>query len=235
MRLVKGAYQEPKRSRIRKARCRRGVRAADEDPARERHYPAIATHDPAMIAPRKAFAERERASASDRFEFQMLYGIRRDLQQSLVAERLRASASTFRSAASGFPTSCAASANGRPTCDRSSRASWTSGPPVDLCHKILFMRRVAWQAVLVGLIGVAAVVLPVALRRRGETPSTSNEQRASLRRAVPHRGQFLLRRHEQHVGLSASPGLTATSCSTAAIRPPTHRRTSRRSASTSTT
>ena len=49
------------------------------------HYPAIATHDPAMIDATKAYA-REKGYKHDRFEFQMLYGIRRDLQASLVAE-----------------------------------------------------------------------------------------------------------------------------------------------------
>ena len=48
-------------------------------------YPAIATHDPAMIEATKAYAQ-ERGLARDQFEFQMLYGIRRDLQASLVSE-----------------------------------------------------------------------------------------------------------------------------------------------------
>ena len=47
-------------------------------------YPAIATHDPGMIAATRAFATG-RAIAPDRWEFQMLYGIRRDLQTSLTA------------------------------------------------------------------------------------------------------------------------------------------------------
>ena len=54
----------------------------------ESHYPAIATHDPAMIAVAKQYAA-ERRIAADRFEFQMLYGIRRDLQNALVAEGYR--------------------------------------------------------------------------------------------------------------------------------------------------
>jgi len=45
-------------------------------------YPAIATHDPAMIDATCAFADRQHI-AQDRFEFQMLYGIRRDLQADL--------------------------------------------------------------------------------------------------------------------------------------------------------
>jgi proline dehydrogenase len=52
------------------------------------HYPAIATHDPAMIAAAKRFAAGHQIAASS-FEFQMLYGIRRDLQTSLVAEGYR--------------------------------------------------------------------------------------------------------------------------------------------------
>jgi len=89
VRLVKGAYKEP-----------RGVAyqsKADVDASyvrimqlllRDGAYPAIATHDPAMIDATRAFA-REQRIATDRFEFQMLYGIRRDLQTSLRAEGYR--------------------------------------------------------------------------------------------------------------------------------------------------
>jgi len=45
-------------------------------------YPAVATHDPDMIAATRAFASARRVPP-DRYEFQMLYGIRRDLQRSL--------------------------------------------------------------------------------------------------------------------------------------------------------
>lgn len=51
-------------------------------------YPAIATHDEKMIEAVKAHAA-SRNLARDRFEFQMLYGIRRDLQRRLVAEGYR--------------------------------------------------------------------------------------------------------------------------------------------------
>jgi len=51
-------------------------------------YPAIATHDEKMIAATKAYAA-ERKIPRDAFEFQMLYGIRRDLQRQLVAEGYR--------------------------------------------------------------------------------------------------------------------------------------------------
>ncbi|MEQ1911440.1 MAG: proline dehydrogenase family protein, partial [Vicinamibacterales bacterium] len=46
-------------------------------------YPAIATHDPAILDQTRTYAT-ERGIANDKYEFQMLYGIRRDLQASLV-------------------------------------------------------------------------------------------------------------------------------------------------------
>jgi proline dehydrogenase len=51
-------------------------------------YPAIATHDERMIAATKMFALQSKIPR-DRFEFQMLYGIRRDLQRKLVGEGYR--------------------------------------------------------------------------------------------------------------------------------------------------
>ena len=89
VRLVKGAYQEPKAVAYQKK--------ADVDAAYARmlktlltegHYPAIATHDPKMIALTRHIA-REHNVAADRFEFQMLYGVRRDLQAMLVKEGYR--------------------------------------------------------------------------------------------------------------------------------------------------
>ena len=80
VRLVKGAYKEPKTVAYRK---KSEVDAAFIDLMRllldEGTYPAIATHDPVMIDATKAYA-RSKGYASDRFEFQMLHGIRRDLQ-----------------------------------------------------------------------------------------------------------------------------------------------------------
>jgi proline dehydrogenase len=49
------------------------------------HYPAIATHDTTMIEHAKRLAI-ERGIGKDQFEFQMLYGIRRDLQAELVRQ-----------------------------------------------------------------------------------------------------------------------------------------------------
>jgi proline dehydrogenase len=84
IRLVKGAYKEPPRVAYRKK--------ADVDAAFERMmktlltsgaYPAIATHDPAMIDSARRWAS-DHGIAADRFEFQMLFGVRRDLQTALV-------------------------------------------------------------------------------------------------------------------------------------------------------
>ncbi|MBI3404703.1 MAG: proline dehydrogenase family protein [Acidobacteria bacterium] len=51
-------------------------------------YHGIATHDPAMIAATKEFGAQQ-GITKDKFEFQMLYGIRSDLQQQLVREGYR--------------------------------------------------------------------------------------------------------------------------------------------------
>jgi proline dehydrogenase len=48
-------------------------------------YPGIATHDPRMIDATVNFAARE-GIGKDKFEFQMLYGIRRDLQRQLARD-----------------------------------------------------------------------------------------------------------------------------------------------------
>ena len=51
-------------------------------------YHGIATHDENMIRATIEFAQKEKIPASA-FEFQMLYGVRRDLQQKLVKEGWR--------------------------------------------------------------------------------------------------------------------------------------------------
>ncbi len=51
-------------------------------------YPAIATHDEAIIRQLESYVSKHNI-ARDTFEFQMLYGIRRDLQARLVAEGYR--------------------------------------------------------------------------------------------------------------------------------------------------
>jgi len=52
------------------------------------NYPGIATHDERIITEAKRYAA-EQGIARDRFEFQMLYGVRRDLQEQLVREGYR--------------------------------------------------------------------------------------------------------------------------------------------------
>ena len=86
IRLVKGAYKEPKtvafqnKSEVDESFIRLMQLLLDTGV-----YPAIATHDPAMIEATKAYAA-SKGYAKNRFEFQMLYGIRRDLQAALAAE-----------------------------------------------------------------------------------------------------------------------------------------------------
>jgi proline dehydrogenase len=89
IRLCKGAYKEPpeiafqKKSdvdanyvKLMKILLQSGV------------YHGIATHDESIIEQTKAFATQQKIPR-DGFEFQMLYGIRRDLQQSLVRDGWR--------------------------------------------------------------------------------------------------------------------------------------------------
>jgi proline dehydrogenase len=89
IRLCKGAYNEPPEIafpqksdvdsnyvRLMKILLTSGI------------YHGIATHDPAMIQATKDFA-RENKIGRQRFEFQMLYGIRTDLQKQLIREEYR--------------------------------------------------------------------------------------------------------------------------------------------------
>ena len=85
VRLVKGAYRESKEVAFQlKEEVDRSFVGLMELLLAEGTYPAIATHDPAMIAATRQFAEAH-GIARDRYEFQMLYGIRRDLQKTLHA------------------------------------------------------------------------------------------------------------------------------------------------------
>lgn len=89
VRLVKGAYKEPRTvAHQRKADVEAAYVRQMQRLLLEGHYPAIATHDPTMIDHARRFAS-ERGIPSDRFEFQMLYGIRRDLQLSLAQQGYR--------------------------------------------------------------------------------------------------------------------------------------------------
>ncbi|MBV9762523.1 MAG: proline dehydrogenase family protein [Acidobacteriaceae bacterium] len=89
VRLCKGAYHEPSTVAY------PGKAEVDANYVKlmkllldEGTYPAIASHDEKII--RQALRHiQEQNIARDRFEFQMLYGIRRDLQRELVGEGFR--------------------------------------------------------------------------------------------------------------------------------------------------
>lgn len=89
VRLVKGAYNEPATVAYRrKADVDAAYRRLSERLLSQGTYPALATHDVRLITHAKEFC-RAHQIAPDRFEFQMLYGIRRDLQESLVQQGYR--------------------------------------------------------------------------------------------------------------------------------------------------
>ena len=86
VRICKGAYKEPPTVAF--------PAKADVDASyvrcmhrlmREGNYPGLATHDPAIITEAKRYAKEE-GIAPSRYEFQMLYGVRRDLQEDIVRE-----------------------------------------------------------------------------------------------------------------------------------------------------
>lgn len=89
VRICKGAYKEPE-----------GVAYPDKKDVdasyvrcmkilmMEGNYPGLATHDERIIGVARTFA-RENLITPDKYEFQMLYGVRRDLQEQLVREGYR--------------------------------------------------------------------------------------------------------------------------------------------------
>ncbi len=85
VRLVKGAYRELPTVAV---QTTRDIRAGFSGMARRLlaggAYTAIATHDDTLVASALTAAS-ELGLARDRYEFQVLYGMRRDLQESLVA------------------------------------------------------------------------------------------------------------------------------------------------------
>jgi proline dehydrogenase len=89
VRLCKGAYLEPDTVAFaRKYDVDRNYRELTRYLLQKGTYPAIATHDESIIRVTRKFVE-ERKIPRDSFEFQMLYGIRRDLQRRLVADGYR--------------------------------------------------------------------------------------------------------------------------------------------------
>jgi proline dehydrogenase len=90
IRLVKGAYRESSRIAFQKksqvdSHYRKRIDQLLDHCAEGRCLPAIATHDPLMLDHARAGIKR-RGLTPDRYEFQMIYGIRRDLQQALRAQ-----------------------------------------------------------------------------------------------------------------------------------------------------
>jgi proline dehydrogenase len=86
VRLCKGAYQEPAELAFPgKDEVDRNYIQLTETLLTSGIYHGIATHDPAMIEATRKIA-REKGINPGAFEFQMLYGIRRDLQHSLVKD-----------------------------------------------------------------------------------------------------------------------------------------------------
>ena len=86
IRLVKGAYNEPPDLAFpNKADVDRAYRVQMEQLLARGRYPAIATHDERLIGRAQGFAAAEGIEPG-RFEFQMLYGVRRDLQERLARE-----------------------------------------------------------------------------------------------------------------------------------------------------
>ncbi len=89
VRLCKGAYKEPSDVAFpHKIEVDRNYVRLMTKLLEHGTYPAIASHDERII-PQAVQYVRERNIAPDRFEFQMLYGIRRDLQRRLVTEGYR--------------------------------------------------------------------------------------------------------------------------------------------------
>lgn len=89
VRICKGAYKEPETVAFPDkgdvdasyVRCMKLLMTKG-------NYPGIATHDEQIIVQAKDFA-RENRITPDKYEFQMLYGVRRDLQEQLVREGYR--------------------------------------------------------------------------------------------------------------------------------------------------
>jgi len=89
VRLCKGAYGEPAEIAYKDAPSIRSHYLRSAEALLERgNYPGIATHDERIISAVETFV-RERGIARDRFEFQLLYGVRPELQRRLVSDGYR--------------------------------------------------------------------------------------------------------------------------------------------------
>ena len=88
-RVCKGAYSEsPEVAHQDRVAIGDAFVTLCEELLRADAYPGVATHDPEMLDRVATFA-RERGIGQDRFEFQMLYGVRRDLQRRLIEKGYR--------------------------------------------------------------------------------------------------------------------------------------------------
>lgn len=84
VRLCKGAYKEPPSVAIQKmSEIRKNYKKLSEKLLTQGVYPAIATHDDSLIEWTKQFV-MERGIPDDKFEFQMLYGIRSSTQDAIA-------------------------------------------------------------------------------------------------------------------------------------------------------
>jgi proline dehydrogenase len=89
VRLCKGAYKEPASVAFpEKEEVDRNYVLCMRLLLDKGNYPGIATHDPRIIDDAKRYVDEQHIDRS-RFEFQMLYGIRRDLQEQLVRDGYR--------------------------------------------------------------------------------------------------------------------------------------------------
>lgn len=86
VRLCKGAYKEPAEIAYQAMpEIREAYLTYMRELLRHGRYPGIATHDDELIGATKAFVQQE-AISRDRFEFQMLFGIRPDTQKAIAKE-----------------------------------------------------------------------------------------------------------------------------------------------------
>jgi proline dehydrogenase len=86
VRIVKGAYLEGEEVAYQdKSKVDEEYVWCAKELLRKANYPAVATHDENIVGQLKEFVAQEPIPA-ERFEWQMLFGIRRDLQEKLLAE-----------------------------------------------------------------------------------------------------------------------------------------------------
>jgi proline dehydrogenase len=89
VRLVKGAFREPRPvAFVRKPEIDQSFLELMRTLLKDGASPAIATHDPVMIEEAKRFADSH-SLAADKYEFQMRYGIRPDLQTAWPTQKYR--------------------------------------------------------------------------------------------------------------------------------------------------